>query len=72
LNKHFSDLGECTKDTYKKLLADNTKKITDDDLKKTLHEGYFHPQKTTQGSGTEKLLHMTYVFQIFVFMQVFN
>merc|ERR1712166_894798 len=24
------------------------------------------------GGGTQKLLHMTYVFQIFVFMQVFN
>lgn len=36
--------------------------------------GYFYlPQKTIDvGSGTEKLLHMTYVFQIFVFMRIFN
>jgi len=30
----------------------------------------YTPQKATGGS--QKLLHMTYVFQIFVFMQVFN
>lgn len=33
---------------------------------------YFLPQKTVEGTGTMKLLHMTYVFQIFVFMQIFN
>lgn len=32
----------------------------------------FRPQLTPDGSGTQKLVHMTYVFQIFVFMQVFN
>lgn len=32
----------------------------------------FSPQKAVDGSGTQKLLHMTYVFQAFVFMQVFN
>lgn len=35
--------------------------------------GYWYaPWMAESGSGTEKVLHMTYVFQIFVFMQVFN
>jgi magnesium-transporting ATPase (P-type) len=33
---------------------------------------YFLPSKAPKDSGTQKLLHMTYVFQIFVFMQIFN
>jgi magnesium-transporting ATPase (P-type) len=33
---------------------------------------YYVPWKTEKGAGTEKVLHMTYVFQIFVFMQIFN
>lgn len=39
---------------------------------KVLDYSAFLPQKIPEGSGTQKLLHMTYVFQIFVFMQVFN
>jgi hypothetical protein len=36
------------------------------------YDWYFTPSRTEKGTGTMKLLHMTYVFQIFVFMQVFN
>jgi len=36
-------------------------------------DGYFFlPQLTVENVGTTKLLHMTFVFQIFVFMQIFN
>jgi hypothetical protein len=74
--REFYDLGDtvCDKTSYKSLLSD---KLVGDNLKVDLLGGaagnYFYlPQNTPEGNGTEKLLHMTYVFQIFVFMQIFN
>lgn len=51
-----------------KLNTDATKATLTTVKKQTM---YF-PQKIADGAYTQKLVHMTYVFQIFVFMQVFN
>lgn len=66
----------CSKDNYATLLKDKLSTATDEAAKKlggSVGNYYYLPQVTIEeGSGTEKLLHMTYVFQIFVFMQIFN
>lgn len=62
----------CSKDNYATLLKDKLSTATDEAAKKlggSVGNYYYLPQVTIEeGSGTEKLLHMTYVFQIFVFM----
>jgi len=59
------------KDKYK---AENFAESVEKDKLLGTKDGnmFFLPQNTPKGEGTEKLLHMTYVFQIFVFMQIFN
>jgi hypothetical protein len=66
INTHKSDaLGDevCGKETYEALL---TKALKDpsDDLKKRLDTtgAFFLPSSQEKGTGTEKLLHMTYCF----------
>lgn len=58
------------------MLANNLKGDIKSDVLERLDgqaDSYFYaPWKQVKGTGTEKLLHMTYVFQIFVFMQIFN
>jgi len=49
-------------------MTDDTKKM----LGKNDDGHYFLPALTPKGTETIKVLHMTYVFQIFVFMQIFN
>jgi len=56
---------ECNKDNYKTLLTTTLATLKDGEAKLLGTEGdqkYYFPQKAKKGSGTEKLLHMTYVF----------
>lgn len=56
-------------DAKKETLGKITQEVK---LSETANFTAFTPQLQELGAGTQKLLHMTYVFQIFVFMQVFN
>jgi len=56
-HKGLSDVAKCD-EYWKGLQADTTSIYTPNDFK--------------VGEGTQKLMHYTFVFQIFVFMQLFN
>lgn len=65
------------KDDVKKFEKDNKKSFDcsgeDEDVTKIIDaEPTFLPQDIEEGEPTQKCLHFTYVFQSFVFMQVFN
>jgi len=68
---------ETHKDEVKAFKKDNKKAFDcsadDEDVKKIIDaEPTFLPQDMDVGVPTQKCLHFTYVFQSFVFMQVFN
>lgn len=65
----------CNKETYQNLLKTTLVNLNEEEQKQIggdAEDKYFLPSKAPKDSGTQKLLHMTYVFQIFVFMQIFN
>jgi magnesium-transporting ATPase (P-type) len=47
-------------------------KVKDDDKTRDAGSGLYMPQLQKAGGHTMKLIHMTYIFQSFVFMQIFN
>lgn len=67
--------GEDTQDEYKQYIKDLGEKEFDcDELIKVkmIDLKEYTPMKQSLGAGTQKLIHFTYVFQAFVFMQIFN
>lgn len=66
---------ECTKANYKDLLAPQKLPLEKETetLKSMRDEnGLYLPKLQRENGVTQKVIHLTYVFQIFVFMQVFN
>lgn len=64
-----------TRDEYKKYMKDLKEKEFDCEeliTEKGIDKNDFTPMKQELGAGTQKLIHFTYVFQAFVFMQIFN
>jgi magnesium-transporting ATPase (P-type) len=59
---------ECNKDSYVDMIKEAKK------LDKTLDDSkvVYFPWTQKEDAYTQKIIHFTFVFQIFVFMQVFN
>lgn len=64
-----AEAGGCTNENYQSLL-DETKAQAAKGRRD--EKGNYMPSLQKEGAYTQKLIHMTFVFQSFVFMQIFN